>query len=80
MRNFFIKINVLDISLGLKLPKLKAYNYICFQEKLLRNSQTFHFFRHVRVQTLRTNYDNLVEKTLIIFAHSVIISIIFKSL
>ena len=26
---FFTKINVLDISLGLKLPKLKVHAYVC---------------------------------------------------
>ena len=71
---FFTKIN-LDISLGLKLPKLKVHTYV-----FSKNSQTFYFFRQGQVSLSAKIMIILVEKTLIIFGHAAIISIIYKSL
>ena len=71
--------NVLDISLGLKSPKLKVHTYV--SSKNTKKLTDISFLQ----AGLSADFQHkimiiLVEKTLIIFAHAVIIFIISKSL
>ena len=58
--------------------KLRHFTWIKVTK--IKSLQTFYFFKRARVRLSAKLMIILVEKTLIIFGHAVIIYIIFKSL